>query len=92
MVSGAEALGLAAGFLVAFGYLPQVLRVWRLKDAQQISLTFNLMTIGGTALWFAYGWFLGLLSVILWNGVNLVLLLSLLVVKLKYGMRRSPPV
>lgn len=86
MTSDAELVGLAAGLLVAFGLVPQVVRVWRMKDAHQISLGFNLITIGGIALWLAYGVLLGLLSVILWNAVNLVLYLSLLVVKLKYGM------
>ncbi len=86
MTSDAELVGLAAGLLVACGLVPQVVRVWRMKDAHQISLGFNLITIGGIALWLAYGVLLGLLSVILWNAVNLVLYLSLLVVKLKYGM------
>lgn len=87
MVSGTEAVGLAGGFLVAFGYVPQLIRVWKLKDASQISLSFNLMTMGGTALWLAYGVTLGLLSVTLWNAINLVLLASLLLIKLRYGMK-----
>jgi MtN3 and saliva related transmembrane protein len=82
-----EILGLAAGMFVAFGLVPQILRVWRLKDAQEISLSFNLMYLIGTALWLAYGLFLGLTSVIVWNGANSVLLILLLTVKLKYGMR-----
>jgi MtN3 and saliva related transmembrane protein len=86
MVSEAETVGLVAGFLVAMAYVPQVIRVWRLKDARQISLAFNLMYAGGTILWLAYGIMLALPSVMLWNGVNLVLLSTLLAVKLKYGM------
>jgi MtN3 and saliva related transmembrane protein len=91
MISYTETIGLAAGFLVAFGLVPQVLRVWRLRDAQEISLTFNLLSVGGTALWLTYGLSLGLLSVIIWNGVNLILYLSLLAVKLKFGLGRSSP-
>jgi MtN3 and saliva related transmembrane protein len=82
----AEYIGLAAGLLIALGWIPQVVRVWRMKDAQEISLTFNFLFLGGTILWLAYGLVLGLLSVILWNGVNLVLLAALLTVKLRYGM------
>jgi len=90
-LSEAEILGLAAGFLVALGLVPQILRVWRLKDAQEISLTFNLLSLAGTTLWFAYGLWLGLLSVIVWNGTNIVLLILLLTVKLKYGMGHGTP-
>jgi len=86
-----EVLGLAAGFFVALGLVPQILRVWKLKDAQEISLSFNLLSLTGTILWLAYGLFLGLISVILWNGTNVVLLTLLLLVKLKYGMGHSTP-
>lgn len=86
MVSPAEAFGLAGGFFIALGLVPQVLRVWRMKDAKEISLTFVVLTMTGTALWLVYGVLLGLLSVMLWNGVNLVLQSALLAVKLMYGM------
>jgi MtN3 and saliva related transmembrane protein len=89
MVPPTEALGLVAGFLVSFGLVPQILRVWRLRDATEISLPFNLLTLGGTVLWLTYGIALGLFSVILWNGVNCVLYIVLLSVKLKYGMRHG---
>lgn len=84
-----EAIGLIAGFLIALGLVPQVVRVWRLKDAREISLSFNLLSLAGTGLWFVYGLMLGLVSVILWNGTNLVLLTALLAVKLKYGMGKT---
>ena len=86
----ATVVGLVAGFLVAVGLVPQILKVWKLKDAQEISLTFNLLSLSGTVLWFVYGLALGLLSVIVWNGTNVVLLIILLSVKLKYGMSRGP--
>ena len=90
MVSVPEAIGLAAGFLVALGLVPQVYRVWKLRDAQEISLSFNLLSLSGTSLWFIYGVVLNLLSVIVWNSVNLVLLCALLLVKLRYGMGKRP--
>jgi len=86
MVSFVELVGLGAGFLVALGLVPQILRVWRLKDAQEISLAFNLLSFGGTILWLGYGVILGLLSVVVWNSVNAILLMMLLAVKLRYGM------
>jgi len=89
MISLAEALGLVAGFLVSLGLVPQILRVLKLKDAHQISLPFNLLSLGGTVLWLTYGIVLGLLAVTFWNGINCVLYVVLLSVKLKYGMRRK---
>lgn len=90
-MSQVEILGLMAGFLVALSLVPQIQRVRKLKDAQEISLSFNLLNMVGTALWLAYGLFLGLISVIIWNGANIVLLTLLLTMKLKYGMGHSTP-
>jgi len=89
MLPPVEVLGLVAGFLVSLGLVPQILRIWRLKDAKEISLPFNLLSLGGTVLWLMYGILQGLLSVILWNGVNCILYLILLSVKLRYGMARD---
>jgi MtN3 and saliva related transmembrane protein len=81
-----EILGLVAGMFVALGLVPQVLRVWKLRSAQEISLSFNLLSLIGTTLWLVYGLFLGLTSVVLWNGANDALLILLLIMKLRYGM------
>jgi uncharacterized protein with PQ loop repeat len=51
MVSEAEAIGLVAGLLIATGFVPQIIRIWRLRDAQEISLMFNLLNLVGTVLW-----------------------------------------
>jgi MtN3 and saliva related transmembrane protein len=91
MISFTESLGLVAGFLVSVGLVPQILRVLKLRDAQQISLPFNLLSLGGTVLWLTYGVSLGLLAVTFWNGVNCILYVILLSVKLEYGMNRHPP-
>ena len=89
MISLTEAIGLVAGFLISIGLVPQILRVVRLKDARQISLPFNLLSLGGTSLWLVYGVSLGLLSVMFWNGVNCILYLVLLFVKMRYGMNHA---
>lgn len=87
-MSEAELLGLLAGLFVALGFIPQVLRVWRLKSAHEISLPFNLFFLAGTLFWIVYGVLLSLASVIAWNSINAVLLLLLLTAKLKYGMNK----
>jgi len=92
LVSAFEVLGLVAGFLIAVGFVPQIIRVWRLKDAQEISLAFNLLNLSGTVLWLVYGLLQNLLSVVVWNGVNTVVVTLLLAVKLKYGTGRGGPI
>jgi MtN3 and saliva related transmembrane protein len=80
-----EYVGIIAGALTTFGIVPQIIRVYKLKSAREISLTFNITILAGILLWLIYGIFLGLMPIIIWNIIGAVLVTSLLVGKLKYG-------
>jgi len=84
-VSFAEYLGLLAGFLTTFSMVPQIVRVFRLKSAREISTSFTVLLLAGMLLWLAYGVVGGLLSVIVWNTVAAALVATLLYAKLRYG-------
>ena len=68
-----ELIGFIGGFLTTMGMVPQVWRLFKLKSAHEISLTFSLFFIIGIAFWLVYGILNGLMSVIIWNGIALVL-------------------
>jgi MtN3 and saliva related transmembrane protein len=78
-------VGYVAGFLVTFAFLPQILRVYKLKSAREISLLFNTSTLLGAICWFIYGIVLGLVPIIVWNIIAILLTSLLMVYKLKYG-------
>lgn len=80
-----EYIGYIAGFLTTFAMLPQVLRVYRLKSAREISLLFSTSILVGVCLWLVYGIVLGLVPLIVWNSIGIGLVGLLLVAKLKYG-------
>ena len=80
-----ELLGFMAGILTTAGFLPQVWRLFKLKSAREISLTFILLFIVGITFWLSYGISLGLFSVIIWNSITLALGFAMLYAKLKYG-------
>ena len=65
--------------------LPQVIRVFKLKSAREISLIFVTAMIIGFSCWLTYGIFLQLTPIILWNSINIPLFGALLYAKLKYG-------
>ena len=81
----AEWLGFIAGGLVTSAFLPQVIRVFKLRSAYEISLPFTILLLIGVISWAVYGIFFGLLPVILWNAIMAVLVTVLLYAKLKYG-------
>jgi len=80
-----ELLGLIAGALVTCSLIPQLVRVFRLKSAREISTLFTSLLLLGTIAWLAYGIILGLLPVIVWNTTGALLVVTLLYAKLRYG-------
>jgi MtN3 and saliva related transmembrane protein len=80
-----ESLGLAAGALATCSVIPQVVRIYRLKSAREISIVFTTMLILGLILWMVYGIFLELTPVIVWNSIGIGVVTSLMYAKFKYG-------
>ena len=80
-----EIVGLIAGTLTMFSFIPQVLKVWREKSAQGVSLSMYIIFCVGVLLWTVYGLMLGELPIILANGATLILACSILVMKFKWG-------
>ena len=50
-----ELIGFVGGFLTTMGMVPQVWRLFKLKSAHEISLTFSLFFNIGVAFWLVYG-------------------------------------
>ena len=79
-----EWLGVAAGVLTTLSFVPQVLRTWRTKSSEDVSLGMLLAFNGGITLWLIYGILVRKPSIIFANGITLVLALTLLALKVKY--------
>ena len=77
--------GFIAGALATGSLIPQVIRVFKLRSAREISILFTVLLLAGICLWLGYGIYFKLAPVILWNAISVVLLSLLLYAKLKYG-------
>lgn len=82
--SGIEDLGFAAAFCTTAAFIPQLVRVLRLRSARDISLPTFLMFSIGVFLWLLYGFYIHSKPVIASNGVTFVLSMSILILKLRY--------
>jgi MtN3 and saliva related transmembrane protein len=80
-----EIFGLLGEALTTFDYVPQLLRILKLKSAREISLPFTLSFLAGAICWLTYGILLSLVSIILSNSAGIIFLDMLLYGKLKYG-------
>ena len=74
-----------AAALTTLCWLPQAVRVIRLKDTRAISLTTNLVFAAGILLWLIYGIAIGNWPLIGANGVSMILTLIIIVMKLRSG-------
>jgi MtN3 and saliva related transmembrane protein len=78
-------LGYFAGLLTTFAMVPQIIRVYRLKSAREISILFTGALLGGMLCWVVYAVVLGIVPLIVWNSIGACLSASLLLAKLRYG-------
>ena len=84
-MSFGEILGLVAGAITTGSFVPQVVRVFKIKSAHEISLVFILAFVVGDSAWLVYGINLHLFAVVFWNCLAILLAVALLIGKLKYG-------
>jgi MtN3 and saliva related transmembrane protein len=75
---------LAAGCSMA-SFVPQVVKIWREKDAASVSLRMYVVTVTGFALWTLYGVLLKSWPLVGSNAVSLSLAAVILALKLRYG-------
>lgn len=79
----AEGVGLVAGAIGSFAFAPQALKILRDKSAEDVSAVTYTMVCTGAILWLAYGVLRQSPSIILWNGVCVVLAGAVLILKLR---------
>ena len=79
-----DALGFVAAFCTTAAFVPQLVRVVRLRSARDISLPTFLLFSVGVFLWLLYGLYIGSKPVIASNSVTLILSVSILILKLRY--------
>jgi MtN3 and saliva related transmembrane protein len=81
------ALGLVAGFLTTVGFVPQLVKGYRTKRMDDVSLVMPMLLSAGMALWLGYGIVIDSLPIIFWNIVALGLNLGMIFLKVKFSKR-----
>ncbi len=84
-------VGYVAATLTTISFLPQLVRVVKLRSARDISLGMFLIFSTGTLFWMVYGLMSHSAPVWIANAVTLVLSVSILVLKLRFDRRATDP-
>jgi MtN3 and saliva related transmembrane protein len=86
-----DLVGTLAGVLTTVSFVPQVVKTWRSRSAEDLSLFMFALFSAGLLLWLVYGIALHSLPIILANGITLVLALGILLLKVRHMLRRRAP-
>lgn len=81
-LSNVHWVGIVAGTLTTAAFVPQVVQILRSRETRGISLTMYVMSLVGVAIWTYYGVQIKSPPVVIFNVINLVLILIILVAKL----------
>jgi MtN3 and saliva related transmembrane protein len=82
-------LGFVAGIFTTFCYIPQLMRVFRLKSAREISALYTVLILSGTGIWLIYGILINNPPLIVWNAIAFIFLSLLLTAKFLYGRNKE---
>lgn len=86
-IDSVEIIGLIAAILTTSAFVPQVIKTWKTKDVEGLSLTMYSVFFVGIVLWLVYGILIESLSVILANVITAILALILVYFKIRFKNR-----
>ncbi|MBB44247.1 MAG: hypothetical protein CMM44_10865 [Rhodospirillaceae bacterium] len=85
MESFTSFIGLLAGCLTTFAFLPQVIKTWQSRSTKDLSLPMWLVLFVGISLWLVYGILKMDFPLLLANSVTLFLAGIVLFLKIRNG-------
>ena len=88
-----EIVGFAAALCSMTSFVPQIVKIWRERDASSVSLRMYAITVTGFALWITYGVLLKSWPVTVANSVCLAESAAILFLKWRFergGLPESP--
>ena len=80
-----QVIGMAAGVLTSVSMLPQLVKMVREKEAENVSVVMLVVLLSGLALWTVYGLMRNDLPIIVTNSFSFLLNTAVLALRIKYN-------
>ncbi len=84
-MNGIAIVGFLAAFCTTISFLPQVIKIIKIKETKDISFLMYAILIAGIFLWIIYGILKQDMPVIVANVIAFVLAVTVLTLKIKHG-------
>jgi MtN3 and saliva related transmembrane protein len=81
----ANIVGTGAALCSMTSFVPQIVKIWRERDASSVSLRMYLVTVTGFVLWTVYGVLIGSWPVVASNVVCLAMSAAVLALKWRFS-------
>jgi MtN3 and saliva related transmembrane protein len=78
-------IGLVAAACTTISFLPQAIRIIKIRETRDISLMTYVLLEAGIFLWLVYGILIANFPITLANGITLVFTTIILALKIKFG-------
>ena len=82
-----ESIGYIAAILTTISFLPQLIKIWTSKSAEDVSAVMFAFFVCGVLLWIVYGWEIHSPPVIVANVVTCILASTILFLKLTFDQK-----
>jgi MtN3 and saliva related transmembrane protein len=87
----ANVVGTGAALCSMTSFAPQILKIWRERDASSVSLRMYVVTVTGFVLWTAYGFLIDSWPVAVSNIICLLMSGTILTLKWKFSREGGAP-
>lgn len=84
-MNGITIVGFLAALCTTLSFLPQVIKIIKIKEAKDISFLMYAILIAGVLLWIIYGILKQDVPIIVANVITFVLATTVLILKIKHG-------
>jgi MtN3 and saliva related transmembrane protein len=83
----ANTVGVGAALCSMSSFAPQIVKIWRDRDASEVSLAMYLVTVTGFSLWIGYGFLIQSWPVTVSNAVCLAMSAAVLALKWRFSRK-----
>lgn len=85
----ADIIGYLGGIFSSISFLPQVIKLYKTKSAEDLSMMSLLLLATNVSLWLVYGILIESMPIKLTNGIVLTMILSMVYLKIIYTRRKK---
>ncbi len=87
----ANAVGSAAAICSITSFAPQMIKIWKEKDADSVSLKTYSLTVACFVLWIAYGLLTSAWPIVVSNACAFLMALGVLIMKWRFSIAAAKP-